>query len=283
MAVVADTDEQLERGRDAMRPAPRVLRLDSRVQGDPRRARLGRPPARAQPALEDRRLGDDERAHHRRDGRRVQRAGHARRRSARSSATATAISCSASRSTPSAQLDPDTRGTRPRRPRAARRAARAARARSRSSVWSRLARVTSSQVTCTTRHPAASIAASRARSRFQASREPWCSNPSHSHAIRIAGHAKSSRNRPTGCWRSGAGSALVRSSRASFTSSRDSSARVTGRCTASSRRTEPSPAARARTAPRHAAPARRRSSDPCAAPARTPSRAPRRRASPRNR
>ena len=62
--------------RDA--PPPRVLRIDARVQGHPRRARLGRSPARAQPALEDRRLGCDERAHHRRDGRRVQRAGHPR-------------------------------------------------------------------------------------------------------------------------------------------------------------------------------------------------------------
>ena len=44
--------------------------------------------------------------------------------------------------------------------------------------------VTSAHVTCTILQPAASIAANRLRSRFHASREPWCSNPSHSQATR---------------------------------------------------------------------------------------------------
>ena len=55
------------------------------------------------------------------------------------------------------------------------------------------------------------------------------------------GHAKSSRNRPTGNCRSGAGSELVRKSRASFTSNRDSSAAVPGVCAASNRRTRAEP------------------------------------------
>ena len=99
MVIVAETDEELARGPRRDAAPPRVLRLDARVQGRARRARLGRPAARAQPALEDRRLGDDGGDDHRRDRRHVRRVGHARADRARACRSATATSCSACRST----------------------------------------------------------------------------------------------------------------------------------------------------------------------------------------
>ena len=83
--------------RDA--PTPRVLRFDARVQGRARRARLGRDAGRAQPALEDRRLGDDGRDDHRRDRRHVRRVGHPRADRPPPRTSATATSRNASRST----------------------------------------------------------------------------------------------------------------------------------------------------------------------------------------